>query len=602
MKKIELLAPAKDMEGAFTAIKCGADAVYIGPSHFGARASASNSLNDIEQVVSFAHKYFARVYATVNTLLDDKEIIKAEKLIKDLYNIGIDGIIIQDMGLLELDLPPVPLIASTQCHNRTPEKVRFLQEAGFSRVILARELSLAEIREIRAKTDVELECFIHGSLCVSYSGQCYLSYAFGGRSGNRGDCAQPCRKKYSLTDSSGNILEKNKHLLCLKDLNLSKYLGHLIDAGITSFKIEGRLKDVDYIKNIVYFYRKNLDDILSEKKFHKTSSGNVKTNFIPDPHKTFNRGYTEYFLEGRKDDITSFDTPTWKGTPLGKVVQMGNYFFTVDGKEKLSNGDGICFFDEENKLLGTYINKVQGNRIYPAVMDFIKEGMTIYRNQDFVFLKNLRNSKIERKINLKLILCEEDDELVLTGIDEDGFKASSRIKFTGEIAKNRELAGKNIVKQLSSLGETEFFAENVEIKLGKLYFIPVKELNELRRRLITSLSEIRQNGYEIKTFRVEKNNYPYPEKVLSYTGNVINSYSRRFYERHGVTSIEPGVETGLRMKGRKVMTTKHCLRYEAGLCPKTGSSFDKSLYLIDEKEKRYTLKFNCKDCEMEIYF
>jgi putative protease len=330
MKKLELLAPAKDMECGIAAITCGADAVYIGAERFSARDKAYNSLGDIETLVKYAHKYWARIYVALNTLLKDEELPEAVELIERLYAIGVDALIIQDYGLLEEKLPPIPLFASTQLNNRTPEKIMFLEKAGFQRVILARELDLEQIRNIRAKTTVDLECFVHGALCVAYSGQCYLSYALGGRSGNRGNCAQPCRKKYSLYDEAGNLLAKDQYLLSLKDLNLSAHLKELAEAGITSFKIEGRLKDVSYIKNIVSFYRQELDKIIDNKKYSTAASGSSKVTFIPDPAKTFNRGFTEYFLQGRNKDLKSLNTPKSIGEYLGKVAAVEGRRFKLD--------------------------------------------------------------------------------------------------------------------------------------------------------------------------------------------------------------------------------------------------------------------------------
>ncbi|MEQ8225541.1 MAG: peptidase U32 family protein, partial [Candidatus Eremiobacterota bacterium] len=353
MKKIELLSPAKDLECGMAAIKCGADAIYIGAERFGARVSAGNSPEDIKELVSFAHRYFARVYVTLNTILTDKETGQAKELMEKLYETGVDAFIIQDMGFLEMDLPPVPLFASTQCHNNSAEKIRFLEQVGFKRAILARELSLKEIKYIREKTEIELEFFVHGALCVCYSGQCYLSYAIGGRSGNRGDCAQPCRKIYSLVDESGNFIIKDKYLLSLKDLNLSGYIRELVDAGINSFKIEGRLKDINYVKNIVSFYRQKID----LAGYKKTSSGNISINFTPDPEKTFNRGYTDYFFNGRRKDITSFNTPKSTGKSCGKILKCDKNSFYLT-YHSLKAGDGICFFDDTSILRGTSVKKV----------------------------------------------------------------------------------------------------------------------------------------------------------------------------------------------------------------------------------------------------
>jgi len=597
MKKIELLSPAKDLECGMAAIKCGADAIYIGADKFGARASAKNSIEDIKKLVSFAHRYFAGVYVTLNTILTDKEILQAKELLEKLYETGVDAFIIQDMGFLEMDLPPVPLFASTQCHNNSVEKIKFLEQVGFKRVILARELSLEEIRTIREKTEIELEFFVHGALCVCYSGQCYLSYALGGRSGNRGDCAQPCRKIYSLMDGAGNVIEKDKYLLSLKDLNLSNYIRELVDSGINSFKIEGRLKDINYVKNIVSFYRQKID----KAGYEKTSRGSITVDFTPDPQKTFNRGYTDYFLEGRKKDITSFYTPKSLGKECGKILKSDNNSFYLSCYD-LRAGDGICFFDDHQILRGTSVKRVEKNRIFPEDMSFIRKDTLIYRNLDIDFLKKLKNAAIERKILVKLSISEENENLVLTAIDEDNIKASVSMEIKREIARNRDGALFTLKKQLSSLGETEFAAEHIEINLKDVYFITVKELNNLRRNLVEVLRKKREEAFSGKLYHIEKNNYPFPDKTITFRGNVMNSFAERFYERHGAKVIERAAETGIDMKGHAVMKTKHCLKYSTGLCSGRGCKKTEHLYLVDEKGKNYLLRFNCNDCTMTVIF
>jgi putative protease len=387
---IELLAPARDYDCARAAILCGADAVYIGAPQFSARAAAGNSLDDIRRVVGLAHVYFVRVYVALNTILTDEELAAAKELIEQLYEIGIDGLIVQDMGLLEMELPPIPIIASTQTNNASIEKVKFLEEVGFSRVILARELTVDQIAAIRAGTSVELECFVHGALCVGASGQCYMSYALGGRSGNRGECAQPCRRRYTLKDSTGKVVSTDRYLLSLKDLNLSANLAELLDAGATSFKIEGRLKDAGYVANIVGFYRQKLDAILAERGLRKSSSGSVSLNFSPEPNKTFNRGFTGYGVTGRGPKMGSIDTPKSMGEPVGTIAEIGKDWFTLAGDMELHNGDGVCFFDAYGELCGTVINRVENGRAVPQKMDGLKAGVELYRNYDHVFAKQLK--------------------------------------------------------------------------------------------------------------------------------------------------------------------------------------------------------------------
>lgn len=604
MKQIELLAPAKNLESGIAAIKSGADAVYIGAEKFGARSSAGNSLEDIEKLVNFAHKYRSKIYVTINTIMNDDEIQQAHSLIQQLYKIGVDALIIQDMGLLEFDLPPLPLFASTQANNATVEKVKFLENVGFQRVILSRELSIGQIKEIASKTSIDLECFIHGALCVCNSGQCYMSWAIGGRSGNRGECAQPCRKKYSLIDSKNNFISKDKHLLSLKDLNLSSHLEKLINAGISSFKIEGRLKDISYIENIVSYYRQELDFVLNKNGLTKSSSGKSIINFSPNPYKTFNRGYSEYFIQGRKGEISSINTPKSIGEKIGKVVSVNKNYFTISGNTPLNNADGICFFDADGELQGTIVNKADGDRIFPDDISKIKENAVIYRNLDHEFLKKLKNTSVERKISVNLYVSQQKDELVFAAADEDGISVRLSVKNTFEIAQNQEKALENMKKQISKLGDTDFYADSVEISIKKQYFIPVKEINEIRRELISKLSEERMKQYSRQECKTVKNDFPYPDKELDYTGNVMNKYAEKFYRKHGVEEIQPAAESGLNMQGKKVMTTKYCLKHEFKLCPKLSAEneFSEPFFLVDEKEHKYKLKFNCSKCEMEIYF
>jgi putative protease len=596
MKKYELLSPAKNHSSGIAAIKCGADAVYIGATRFGARNAAGNSIEDIEKLINFAHKYRSKVYVTINTILDNNEILQAQELINKLYNVGADAIIIQDMGLLELDLPPIPLFASTQTNNTTPDKVKFLEKVGFQRVILARELSLKQIKEIRSKTSIELESFIHGALCVSYSGQCYISCAIGGRSANRGECAQPCRKKYNLIDDNNKNICENKHLLSLKDLNLSTSLENLIDAGVTSFKIEGRLKDEAYIKNIVSYYREKLDFILEEKNLTKSSLGKSFINFTPNPDKTFNRGYTDYFLNTEKNNPAFIDSPKSLGERIGKVEQVFKDYFVITSSESLHNADGICFFTETKELKGTQVNKVSNNKIFPESMNGIAKNTIIYRNHDHEFLKLLENSKIERKIQINLYLTEENNRLIFMAIDEEGITAKITVENSFEAARDKQKADETLQKQLLKLGETDFYSNFVEINLKEAYFIPVKEINEIRRKLIATLEIERNNTYTRHLFKIEKNDFPYREKILDFSGNVLNKYAENFYKRHGVEKIYPAAESGINMSGQKVMTTKYCIKNQLGLC---GDK--RKLYLTDEHNNKFGLKFNCKNCEMEVY-
>jgi len=580
--KTELLAPAKDKECAFCAINCGADAVYIGANAFGARQNATNNLQDIKEIVDYAHKFYVKIYVTINTILDNKELIEAQKLIYKLYDIGVDGIIIQDMGLLEVDLPPIPIHASTQCNNRTFEKVKFFDDSALNRAILARELSAEEIKNICQNTDIEIETFIHGALCVSYSGQCYLSQSIGGRSANRGMCAQPCRKKYSLVDEKGNYLIKNKHLLSLKDFNASNSIKELISAGVHSFKIEGRLKDKNYIKNVVGFYRNLIDDY-SEK----TSSGKVFLGFEPDLNKTFNRGFTDYFLNQR-GEIYNFDTPKFIGEKIGKVLKITKDCIICElNCTKISAQDGLCFFNGKD-YEGFLVNKSDGNKIFPNKMPIIKAGTILYRNIDAEFNKKLDTSKTVRKIKVDFVL--KDNELIAT--DEDKNSVSLAVEMT-EPAKNEEKAKNNIIEQLKKTGETDFYAKNVDLRMKVVPFLPISKINEYRRNILELLMNERIKNYKRVVAKTRKV-VPYYEKELDYRANIHNDFARKFYEKRGVQIIETSFESG-NDKATELMRTKHCLKFAIGKCRQPIQ-----LFLEDEFAQRYPLKFDCKNCEMVI--
>lgn len=599
-KTLELLAPAKDGPTAQTAILCGADAVYIGAPRFGAREAAGNTVSTIRQVAQFAHQYYARVYVTLNTLLRDDELSAAERLIHQLYEAGIDGLIVQDVGLLELDLPPLPLIASTQMNNASPEKVQFLEQVGFSRVILARELTLEQIRNIRSRTQVELECFIHGALCVGVSGQCYMSYALGGRSGNRGQCAQPCRRLYNLKDQNGNEVAKDRHLLSLKDLCLANHLEELIDAGITSFKIEGRLKDIPYVANTVGFYRRELDRVLAARGQRRSSSGTEHLAFEPDLAKTFNRGFTDYGLTGRNGPISSMDTPKSIGEYVGTVARVDASSFTLDRDCDLHSADGLCFFDAERRLDGTVVNRVEGRRITPQKMQGIRVGQEVYRNFDYAFSRKLGGQPAERKIRLTMSLQDAAGGLLLSGRDEDGNQADIAIP-DKQIAEKKEAARQTLVAQLTRLGNTVFECSDVQLQTQDVYFVPASRLNAAKRELVERLLQIREANRPRAAGGVARNDVPYPEKHLTYLGNALNERAHAFYRRHKVETIAPAAETGLNLTGQVVMTTKLCLRRELGLCRGYGAGKPaEPMILEDEDGRPYPVRFLCGPCGMEI--
>lgn len=595
-KELELLAPAKDLKTGLIAIDAGADAIYIGANKFGARLSASNSLKDIEELVKYAHKFRVKVYVTINTIIYDQEINIVKKLINDLHKIKVDALIIQDMGILEMDLPPIPLIASTQTDNYSLERIKFLEQIGFKRIILARELSLKKIKEIRANTNIELEFFIHGALCVSLSGRCYMSQALSKRSANRGECIQACRLPYKLVDRDGVVIRDEEYLLSLKDLNLSNHLEELIDAGITSFKIEGRLKDEEYVANTVLYYRQKLDDIIKKRNYKKISYGEIVSDFKPNLNKTFNRGYTTYFLKGSNKNILS-GSPKSIGELLGKVKEVDKNYFTLDKKHKIENGDGLCFF-EGKKMIGSNVNTCEDGKIFLNEMKGIKEGIDIYRNFDKQFLENLRNNFPKRKISVKFIFNETKDGYEVKIEDEEGFFCLDSVKIEKIKANNLNLPEKIIQNQLSKLGETSYCLKEMEINFKNPFVINLSLINKVRRKLIEELDKKRIENYLNTKIEIQKNNIPFYEKEISYNLNVSNKLAENFYKRHEVDKIEKSIETNPK-KNLIVMTTKHCIKRYLGLCGKKG--LKEPFYLINSQGQKFELEFDCKNCEMKIY-
>jgi 23S rRNA 5-hydroxycytidine C2501 synthase len=600
-RSIELLAPAKDLESGKAAVNYGADAVYVGAPKFGARRAAGNTLKDISTLIHYAHRYWAKVYVALNTILFDDELDEAQELIRSLDEAGADALIIQDMGLLELDLPAIPLFASTQAHNYSLEKIKFLESVGFRRVILARELSLQQVQKIRESTTIELEFFIHGALCVSFSGQCYLSQVTQGRSANRGACAQPCRLPYTLMDTDGKILAKDKYLLSLKDLNLSAYLRSLFDAGVSSMKIEGRLKDVHYVKNITAFYRKRIDEILEkDSSLHRASSGQTVAMFQPDPSRTFNRGFTDYFIRRRTKDILSSATPKSIGACLGTVVKIHKDYFTLETSEPLHSGDGICFFNKQEVLCGTNINKVEGRKVYASDLKELEEGTVLYRNFDHRFARILQSNKTKRLVQVNMRFEETENGFLLALTDEDEVKVSVVQNILKVPAKNSVAAEETIRRQLLKLGGSSFVSEGLDIKWTKAYFIPVSVCNELRREAIALLEKTRLERFPRQRWGMVPNHVPYPELHVDYSANVANKKAESFYHRHGVITIEPAVELQ-HLERATVMTMKHCLRFQFGLCNGQNKSSAPPLFLQDAK-RRYRLEFNCQACQMKVVF
>ena len=612
--KIELLSPAKNIEVGMAAINHGADAVYIGPSQFGARVAAGNSVEDIACLVEYAHKYYARVYVTLNTILRDDELEQARHLVNDLYNAGVDALIVQDMALLQMDLPPIALHASTQCDTRTVDKVKFLEKCGFEQVVLARETSLATMRQMAEQTNVALEAFVHGALCVSYSGQCYMSEAMRGRSANRGACAQMCRLPYDLIDQDGNVLVKKKHLLSLKDFDASRHLQEMIDAGITSFKIEGRLKDIDYVKNITSYYRRKFDAILEGTPRRAASSGKTTFFFEPDPKKTFYRGATDYFLEGRKRDIWSFDTPKSLGEPIGKVKDIWRNALSLNTKSVIANGDGLCFLNKAGEFEGFRVNRVEAGRLLPLQMPKIEKGTLVYRNSDVAFERILAGKTAERKIpiTLKVSLLPTPCSLLLTVGDTDNISTSIKVEVSGELANNPEKMLDTWRTQLSKLGGTIFEAKEIDLySLTEPYFIPVSQIAEWRRQLVEAHELNRTQSYKRSLIEIKPTTHQFVATDLDYRANIYNSQAKAFYEQHGCCVKQLAFEEQ-HQTDAELMRTKHCIRYALGWCKKNAQctmhnaqskefrDMRQEKLFLQNGNDRFRLEFDCRNCEMII--
>ena len=603
-RPIELLSPAKDLTCGLEAVKHGADAVYIGAPKFSARSAAGNSIDDIAKLCDFAHIYNVRVYVALNTILKDDELKETETIINQTYNAGADALIIQDMGITRLDIPPIPLHASTQTNNRTPEQIKFLHETGFSQIVSARELSISEIENIHAQVpNAKLEAFIHGALCVCYSGQCYISASTTGRSANRGECAQCCRLPYTLEDADGKEIITNKHLLSLKDLNLSDDLEALMNAGISSFKIEGRLKEVSYVKNVTACYRKKLDAIFEKNTaFYRSSIGKSSYSFEPQLDKSFNRGFTTYFAHGRGMEITSFDTPKSLGEPIGTVREIKGNSFNINSLKTIHNGDGLAFLNPKGELEGFRVNRVDGNRIFPHRMPSSLRAKTfIYRNFDKEFEDLLAKPSAERKILTDWELGENNNGFTLAVTDETDTKVLIVKEFKKELAK---ISQNDLIRtQIAKLGNTSFEAGNINISFSKDYFIPSSVLNEMRREAVGMLLKLRKIRYkrEIVKHKVFENTIPYPVANLDYTANVYNAEAQRFYEQHGATVTQFAFEKQP-PENATLMFTKHCLKFSLGVCPhlQLNKSPCKEPVYLTNNGNHFRLAFDCKNCLMKI--
>ncbi|KWW29319.1 MAG: putative protease [bacterium P3] len=606
--QLELLSPAKNYEYGCAAIDHGADALYIGAPAFGARSAATNSIADIERLTHYARLFRCKVFATVNTVLFDNETDAAVRLCHQLYEAGCDALIIQDMGLLECGLPPIELHASTQCHNADVAHIKFLEQVGFKRIVLARETSLEQMRAIRQATHVELEAFVQGALCVSYSGQCYLSQALNGRSGNRGCCSQPCRSTYNLVNGEGTVLQRNRHLLSLKDFSAAQHIGSMVDAGITSFKIEGRLKDIGYVKNVTAYYRQLLDNMMEGRTdLEPASTGRCTFYFTPDPEKTFNRGFTDYFLRGRQP-MASLATQKSIGKPAGRVIRCDRNGITIDTYDAdtvFAPGDGLCYFNGNGELEGFNVNAVTGRTVVPNGRPDIRPGTAVWRNHDHLFEKQLSGTSASRKIDIAAALTETVNGFALQVTDGDGYQGSSQITCSKIVAKNKEFSLESIRAQLGKTGGTVFRMSDVDVRTDEPRYIPTAVLNALRREAVEALERRRTARNNTPTRQLEPNDAVYPKSHVDYRANVTNRQAENFYRRHGAQVDERGLEQSHNYAGKALMTTRYCLRYELGAClrHKCNDSVAPEYrgdLLLENNGHRFRLRFDCDRCQMQL--
>ena len=596
MRYIELLSPAKDLTAAIAAIDHGADAVYMGGVRFGARQAAGNSIDDIARAAEYAHRYGARLHATLNTLLFESELRDAELLAHELIAAGVDALIVQDMAFREMNLP-IEMHASTQVGNTTPEGVKFLEECGFARVILERSLTLEQIREICKATNAEVECFVHGAICVGHSGRCFLSRTTSHRSGNRGECSQPCRLPYDLKDEQGRTILSGKHLLSVRDMDLSDELEFLMDAGITSFKIEGRLKDARYIKNVVSHYRHRIDDILARRKdIIRPSAGKSTIEFTPDPAKSFTRGASTYMLHGKQAGVASFDTPKAIGEYLGQVERITRDGFALDKRSDLAAGDGICILTSEG-MKGTNINAIEGTTIIPNRIEGITKGAKVYRNYDHRFTLSLDRSRTRRAVDVKAWLTLSAEGCTLKVKDEQGIEAEVTRKESLQPANDPQKMCDTARRQIEKSGGTIFSVTEVEVKGGE-FFAPASLLSDMRREALESLLKARIAAPRHHKILTDDGSACYPWQIITKYENVTNSLAEKFYRRHGVEQIEPALELQPTTRER-VMISSYCIRREIGECLKEGSKLRGNLY-IEHGAAHYRLNFDCKQCLMTL--
>lgn len=606
MQTLELLAPAKNIECGMAAIDHGADAVYIGAQRFGARAAAGNTVEDIALLCDYAHRFGARVYVTVNTIVYDNELEATRQLIHQLDEAGVDAVLVQDMAVAQMvGDTRMELHASTQTDNRTVEKVKWLSHTGFDRTVLARELSVVEIAEIhKAVPNMDLEVFVHGALCVSYSGLCYASQYCFGRSANRGECAQFCRLKFDLVDDNGDVIEHDRHLLSLKDMNQIDNLERLAEAGATSFKIEGRLKDATYVKNVTAAYSNRLNELVARHpdKYRRASRGNCTYTFEPNLSKTFNRGFTAYFANGRRQDISSPDTPKAIGEYVGKIKEIRGHSFNVAGTAAFANGDGLCFINERRELEGFRVNRVEGNRLFPLKMPpHLRPGLALYRNNDIEFERQLAKSEGGRRINVTMTLEATATGFALTLIEPTGaLKATATIEAEHQAAQRPQK--ENIVRQLTKLGNTIYECSDVDMAADFNYFIPASILTALRRDAVEAMEEKAKANITHVYRQTDELAMPPAYPHYTYLYNIANQEARQFYLNHGLKNVQPAFELTPHAKG-VLMQCRYCLRYALGYCVKNGGhkpSWREPLHLKLPDGREFRLDFDCRNCQMNI--
>lgn len=597
---VELLAPARDYDTARAAVDYGADALYMGGPRFGARYAAGNSIDDVARVVEYAHRFGVRVHCTLNTIIYDEELREAERTAREVIAAGVDALIVQDLAFRRMELPPVELHASTQMCNMTPEWVCFLEQSGFSRVILERGLTREQIRAIREATGVELECFVHGAICVGHSGRCMLSRTMSARSGNRGECSQPCRLTYDLTDGAGRKLKSGKHLLSVRDLDLSSHIGEMIDDGICSFKVEGRLKDISYIKNVVAYYRRRIDEELAARPaVQRSSVGESVIDFTPNPAKSFTRGESSYMFEGKRAGVASFDTPKAVGEYVGRVARVDSRTFSLDRSAELAAGDGLCFI-ADGALTGTNVNSVEGRRVQPNRMEGITRGAEVYRNFDQRFRLALDRSRTRRVIPATAMVAFDSEGVTLRYTDCEGYAGEARLDEQLDAASNLERMEQTLREQVVRSGDTIFRVDRVQIE-GEVRFVPLSKLGALRREALERLTARRATIRPEHHYATEDRTARMPIAQLDGHWNVVNRLAEQFYRDHGVERIERGLDARADLRGERVLFSSYCLRRELGECLREGSKLRDPLY-IEHGAFRYRLEFDCKRCQMNLIY